>query len=82
MKLSWMYFSLLNSNGYFISTCSHKGAVAVIQPYIRVVGMEEANDAHSRGPAAFTAEEVLTEIIANAVQIKKFVLHVANMHHA
>lgn len=47
--------------------CSHKGAVAVRQPYIRVVGIEEANDANSRGPAAFTAEEVLVEIIAEAV---------------
>lgn len=46
---------------------SHKGAVAVRQPYIRVVGIEEANDANSRGPAAFTAEEVLVEIIAKAV---------------
>lgn len=41
--------------------CSHKGAVAVRQPYIRVVGMEETNEASSRGPATFTQEEVLTE---------------------
>ncbi|KAK9947397.1 hypothetical protein M0R45_003023 [Rubus argutus] len=40
------------------SSTSHKGAVAVRQPYIRVVGIEEANDANSRGPAAFTAEEI------------------------
>lgn len=38
--------------------CSHKGAVAVRQPYIRVVGIEEANEANSRGPAAFTSEDV------------------------
>ncbi|KAK7291982.1 hypothetical protein RIF29_07576 [Crotalaria pallida] len=40
------------------SSTSHKGAVAVRQPYIRVVGMEEANEAKSRGPAAFTTEEI------------------------
>ncbi|XP_061990739.1 DNA replication licensing factor MCM5 [Rosa rugosa] len=40
------------------SSTNHKGAVAVRQPYIRVVGIEEANDANSRGPAAFTAEEI------------------------
>lgn len=41
--------------------CSHKGAVAVRQPYIRVVGIEEANEANSRGPAAFLPEEVSLE---------------------
>ncbi|EXB96882.1 DNA replication licensing factor mcm5-A [Morus notabilis] len=40
------------------SSTSHKGAVAVRQPYIRVVGIEEANEANSRGPAAFTPEEI------------------------
>ncbi|XP_062078304.1 DNA replication licensing factor MCM5 [Humulus lupulus] len=40
------------------SSTSHKGAVAVRQPYIRIVGIEEANDANSRGPAAFTSEEI------------------------
>ncbi|PON81283.1 DNA replication licensing factor Mcm [Trema orientale] len=40
------------------SSTSHKGAVAIRQPYIRVVGIEEANDANSRGPAAFTPEEI------------------------
>ena len=39
----------------------HKGAVAVRQPYIRVVGIEEANEANSRGPAAFMPEEVSLE---------------------
>ncbi|CAI0542536.1 unnamed protein product [Linum tenue] len=37
--------------------CSNRGAVAVRQPYIRVVGMEEANEASSRGHASFTQEE-------------------------
>ncbi|XWS72593.1 hypothetical protein CRYUN_Cryun02cG0053200 [Craigia yunnanensis] len=40
------------------SSTNHKGAVAVRQPYIRVVGMEETNEASSRGPASFTQEEV------------------------
>lgn len=44
---------------FLFGQCSHKGAVAVRQPYIRVVGIEEANEANSRGPAAFTPEEVI-----------------------
>ncbi|KNA03934.1 hypothetical protein SOVF_204460 [Spinacia oleracea] len=40
------------------SSTAHKGAVAIRQPYIRVVGIEEANEANSRGQAAFTAEEI------------------------
>ncbi|KAI4344243.1 hypothetical protein L6164_011491 [Bauhinia variegata] len=40
------------------SSTSHKGAVAIRQPYIRVVGIEEANEAKSGGPAAFTPEEI------------------------
>ncbi|GMN47175.1 hypothetical protein TIFTF001_016357 [Ficus carica] len=40
------------------SSTSHKGAVAIRQPYIRVVGIEEANEANSRGPAAFMPEEI------------------------
>ncbi|KAJ1382390.1 P-loop containing nucleoside triphosphate hydrolase [Sesbania bispinosa] len=40
------------------SSQSQKGAVAVRQPYIRVVGIEEANEAKSRGPVAFTPEEI------------------------
>ncbi|MBA0806958.1 hypothetical protein Gohar_022798 [Gossypium harknessii] len=35
----------------------HKGAVTVRQPYIRIVGMEEINEASSRGPATSTQEE-------------------------
>ncbi|GLT25412.1 hypothetical protein SLA2020_005430 [Shorea laevis] len=49
------------------SSASHKGAVAVRQPYIRVVGMEETNEASSRGPASFTQEEV--------EEFKKFASH-------
>ncbi|KAL6973941.1 minichromosome maintenance protein 5, partial [Sarracenia purpurea var. burkii] len=40
------------------SSTSHKGAVAIRQPYIRVVGIEEANEADSRCPANFTADEI------------------------
>ncbi|KAK2993662.1 hypothetical protein RJ640_009477 [Escallonia rubra] len=40
------------------SSASHKGAVAVRQPYIRVVGIEETHEASTRGPANFTPEEV------------------------
>ncbi|XP_004508387.1 DNA replication licensing factor MCM5 [Cicer arietinum] len=40
------------------SSTSNKGAVAVRQPYIRVVGIEDANEAKSRGPTAFTTEEI------------------------
>ncbi|CAN1318487.1 DNA replication licensing factor MCM5 [Linum perenne] len=36
---------------------NNRGAVAVRQPYIRVVGMEETNEASSRGLASFTQEE-------------------------
>jgi len=45
--------------------CSHKGAVAVRQPYIRVVGIEETNETKSRGPAAFTQDEVSGETFMN-----------------
>lgn len=47
--------------------CRHKGAVAIRQPYIRVIGMEEANEASSRGPATFTPEEVSVRILGNSV---------------
>ncbi|KAJ8768286.1 hypothetical protein K2173_021226 [Erythroxylum novogranatense] len=40
------------------SSASHRGAVAIRQPYIRVVGIEEVNEASSRGQAAFTQEEI------------------------
>ncbi|KAJ0076518.1 hypothetical protein Patl1_35321 [Pistacia atlantica] len=43
------------------SSASHKGAVAVRQPYIRVVGLEETNEASSRGPA-FKPEELRDDI--------------------
>ena len=45
-----------------VELCSQRGAVAVRQPYIRVVGIEEINEASSRGHAAFTVEEVQVEI--------------------
>ncbi|KAI5659060.1 hypothetical protein M9H77_27853 [Catharanthus roseus] len=40
------------------STASNKGAVAVRQPYIRVVGIEETNESDSRSPANFTLDEI------------------------
>ncbi|KAL0427688.1 UNVERIFIED_CONTAM: DNA replication licensing factor MCM5 [Sesamum latifolium] len=40
------------------STTSQKGAVAVRQPYIRVVGLEETSEANSRGPTNFTRDEI------------------------
>ncbi|KZV16445.1 DNA replication licensing factor mcm5-A-like [Dorcoceras hygrometricum] len=40
------------------SSASHKGAVAIRQPYIRVVGLEEAGEASARGPTNFTREEI------------------------
>ncbi|WCJ29845.1 DNA replication licensing factor MCM5 [Euphorbia peplus] len=40
------------------SSNSNKGAVAVRQPYIRVVGIEEVNEASSQGHTAFTQEEI------------------------
>ncbi|KAI4379354.1 hypothetical protein MLD38_005666 [Melastoma candidum] len=40
------------------STALRRGAVAVRQPYIRVVGIEGAHEANSRGPATFTSEEI------------------------
>lgn len=42
------------------SSTSQKGAVAIRQPYIRVVGMEDENDAKSRGPD-ITEKEVNIE---------------------
>ncbi|KAI3443973.1 hypothetical protein Pfo_000638 [Paulownia fortunei] len=40
------------------SSTSHRGAVAVRQPYIRVVGLEETTEANSRGPTNFTRDEI------------------------
>ncbi|KAL0283341.1 UNVERIFIED_CONTAM: DNA replication licensing factor MCM5 [Sesamum angustifolium] len=40
------------------SATSQKGAVAVRQPYIRVVGLEETSEANSRGPTNFTRDEI------------------------
>lgn len=47
-----------------VQFCSQRGAVAIRQPYIRVVGIEEINESSSRGHAAFTIEEVQIEITA------------------
>ncbi|KAL8037391.1 hypothetical protein ABFX02_11G036700 [Erythranthe guttata] len=40
------------------STSSHRGAVAVRQPYIRVVGLEETTEANTRGPTNLTRDEI------------------------
>ncbi|EPS62425.1 hypothetical protein M569_12365 [Genlisea aurea] len=40
------------------SSTAHRGAVAVRQPYIRVVGLEETNETNSRGPTNFTRDEI------------------------
>ncbi|KAG9456246.1 hypothetical protein H6P81_000754 [Aristolochia fimbriata] len=39
------------------SSTTQKGAVAVRQPYIRVVGIEKVHDDSTFGPSAFTVEE-------------------------
>jgi DNA replication licensing factor MCM5 len=41
------------------SFCSHKGAVGVKQPYIRIVGLEQSRDDNSNGPSSFTLDEVV-----------------------
>ncbi|KAJ7120657.1 hypothetical protein O6H91_Y564700 [Diphasiastrum complanatum] len=38
---------------------AQKGAVAIRQPYLRVVGMEEASESNSRGLTSFTSDEEL-----------------------
>lgn len=35
-----------------------KGAIAIRQPYLRVVGIEQATDAHSVGGSAYNTDEV------------------------
>lgn len=65
--------------------CSHKGAVAVRQPYIRIVGMEETNEGSSRGPATFTQEEVNIKVVINIVFLRSCIptsLHLLPFHHA
>ncbi|KAL6012076.1 minichromosome maintenance protein 5 [Asimina triloba] len=39
------------------NSAAQRGAVAVRQPYIRVVGIEQAHEANSGGPSAFTHDE-------------------------
>ncbi|KAK4783140.1 hypothetical protein SAY86_007514 [Trapa natans] len=41
----------------FQPSTSQRGAVAIRQSYIRVVGIEETNEASSRGAGSFTSEE-------------------------
>ena len=68
--------SLLHNTPYFGFCCRHKGAVAVRQPYIRVVGIEETNETDSRSPANFTADEVSNLHVkkVNVVYRRKFAL--------
>jgi len=63
-NLSSSHLELMSGLKYCV-ICSHKGAVAVRQPYIRVVGIEETNETKSRGPAAFTQDEVSGETFMN-----------------
>ncbi|KAA3489956.1 DNA replication licensing factor MCM5 [Gossypium australe] len=66
------------------SSTNHKGAVTVRQPYIRIVGMEETNEASSRGPATSTQEEVNIKVILNVVNFKIFIptlLHLFPLCH-
>ncbi|KAK5830170.1 hypothetical protein PVK06_013964 [Gossypium arboreum] len=53
------------------SSTNHKGEVTVRQPYIRIVGMEETNEASSRGPATSTQEEV-----ENSKKLPQIKMHV------
>lgn len=64
---------------------SHKGAVAVRQPYIRVIGIEEANESNSRGPATFSNEEVSIIIFMQSVNRDlpatfSFLLHMLSLN--
>lgn len=52
-----------------------KGAIAIRQPYLRVVGMEQATDAHSVGGSADNTDEV-RESIKNLLIPAKFYLFV------
>lgn len=58
--------------------------MAVRQPYIRVVGIEQAHDVNSGGPSAFTHDEVQPGIgdISNPVfqQISNVKIDVAGKH--
>ncbi|KAK6135612.1 hypothetical protein DH2020_030660 [Rehmannia glutinosa] len=56
IRNSQTHFLVLNFNFDILS--SHKGAVAVRQPYIRVVGLEESMESNSRGPTNFTRDEI------------------------
>lgn len=65
---------------FYLLLCSHKGAVAIRQPYIRVVGIEDANDANSRGPAAFTQEEVIVKFIQRFFTGKNNIFSILRMY--
>lgn len=43
---------------YWLLLCRQRGAIAIRQPYLRVVGMEQATDAHSVGGSAYNTDEV------------------------
>ncbi|GLJ43023.1 hypothetical protein SUGI_0892890 [Cryptomeria japonica] len=46
-------YSIFQAN----NSSAQKGAVAVRQPYVRIVGIEQATEANSGGPTSFTADE-------------------------
>lgn len=49
--------------------CRQKGAVAVRQPYIRVVGIEQATESSSRGISSFSTDEVRCSDLAGQFHI-------------
>jgi hypothetical protein len=51
-------FSVPSSWSANTSNFRQKGAIAIRQPYLRVVGMEQATDAHSVGGSAYNTDEV------------------------
>ncbi|XP_047310879.1 DNA replication licensing factor MCM5 [Impatiens glandulifera] len=51
--------TIMGINSIFqANNTSHRGAVAIRQQYIRVVGIEDTNEANSRSPSNFTSEEI------------------------
>ncbi|KAF5802762.1 putative DNA helicase [Helianthus annuus] len=64
---------------------SHKGAVAVRQPYIRVVGIQGTNET-THGLASFTTEDVIFKLYNKNLRgmlfiDKRHVCFVVNHHH-
>lgn len=43
--------------------------VAVRQPYIRVVGIQQTSEANSRGPTNFSVDEVVISTLINCIHI-------------